>query len=59
MADHPCATCPRWWECNGVEWDTCCPWNPKNWPREDSAPPWPKINPYIDEKTESGLLEED
>ena len=58
MNDHPCATCPRWWECNGVAWDTSCPWNPANW-LEHAEPQWPKENPYIDEKDKSGLLEED
>lgn len=27
-------------------------------PDPDPAPLWPKYNPYIDDKTESGLLEE-
>lgn len=28
MDDHPCSTCLRWWECNGVDWDTeWCPHN--------------------------------
>lgn len=25
MTGHPCETCLRWWECNGVEASTCCP----------------------------------
>lgn len=58
MTGHPCDTCLCWWECNGVEWDSSCPWNPQNWP-EEAEPQWPKVNPYIDEKDESGLLEED
>ena len=28
MDDHPCETCLRWWECNGIEWDSDrCPYN--------------------------------
>lgn len=27
MSGHPCEACPRWWECDGVEWETC-PRNP-------------------------------
>lgn len=23
MDDHPCATCLRWWECNGADADRC------------------------------------
>lgn len=22
MSGHPCGSCLRWWECNGVAWDT-------------------------------------
>jgi hypothetical protein len=60
MTDHPCATCLNWWECNGVAWGTPdCPKSPEP-VREASAPPRPKIDPYLyDDKTESGLLEED
>lgn len=28
MSGHPCGTCLRWWECNGVAWDTPdCPYS--------------------------------
>ena len=59
MPDHPCGRCLNWWECNGVAWDTTCPFNPEL-ERGATAPPWPKINPNIfEDKTESGLFEED
>ena len=50
MTDHACGSCLRWPECNGVAWGTPdCPVVP---------PPLPRA--YIDDdKTESGLLEED
>ena len=54
MADHPCGDCLNWWECNGVAWGT--PDCPKTEP-DPLPPPLPIY--YIDEKTESGLLEED
>lgn len=59
MADRFCNICPNYWECGGRRWETACQLNPENWQEEAAAPPWPKINPYIDDKTESGLLEED
>lgn len=56
MDEHPCGSCLNWWECNGVAWGTPdCPKSEKQ--REATAPPLPY--PYIDDKTESGLLEED
>jgi hypothetical protein len=56
MADHPCGSCLNWWECAGVAWGTPdCPKIEKQ--REAPAPPLPHT--YIDEKTESGILEED
>lgn len=82
MSGHPCGTCLRWWECNGVAWGTPdCPYNHRNLttggpvrealeaaarnPDHDPLPPWPKENPnrkavpaYLDDRTESGLLEE-
>lgn len=83
MSGHPCGSCLRWWECNGVAWGTPdCPFScrvclttggpvrdaleaaPEN-PDDAPLPPWPKNNPsiknvpaYLDDKTESGLLEE-
>ncbi len=53
MDGHPCGTCLHWPECNGVDVDNC--------PLIPAPPPWPKYNPYLflDERTESGLLEED
>ena len=50
MAD-PCETCLRWPECNGVDVLYC--------PLCEAPPQWPKTSHHIDEKTESGLFEEE
>ena len=57
MTDHPCGTCLNWWECNGVAWGTIdCP---HYLPAEDPPPQeYPFIPAYLDDRTESGLLEE-
>ena len=51
---HPCGSCLRWPECNGVAWNTPdCPYAP-------AKKPEPKVVPaYLEDKTESGLFEED
>lgn len=58
MSGHPCGECLRWWECNGVAWGSPdCPY----WqnPPEESQPTKNKTVPaYLDDKTESGLLED-
>lgn len=56
MSGHPCGTCLRWPECNGVAWGTPdCPASPA----PDPLPTYPKIDPAMfEEKTESGILEE-
>lgn len=78
MSGHPCGSCLRWPECNGVAWGKPdCPWTGRKYittsgpvrealethacdPDPDPLPPWPKANPYFfEDKTESGLLEED
>lgn len=83
MSGHPCGECLRWWECNGVAWNTPdCPYcdtvqlttcgparealeAAERNPDPDPLPPWPKKNPsiksvpaYLDDRTESGLLED-
>ena len=84
MSGHPCGSCLRWWECNGVAWNTPdCPFSgcdrilttsgpvrealeaaARN-PDPDPLPLWPKRIPekavpaYLDDKIESGLLEEE
>lgn len=52
MNKDPCETCLRWPECNGVDADTCplCRWEEN---KQKKTPP-----AYLDDKTESGLLEE-
>jgi len=51
---HPCGWCLRWPECNGVAWDTPdCP------VCEDKKPKQKELPAYLDDKTESGLLEEE
>lgn len=82
MSGHPCGSCLRWWECNGVAWNTPdCPYSTRTLttcgpvrealeaaarnPDPDPLPPWPKKKPekavpaYLDDKIESGLLEEE
>lgn len=58
MSGHPCGSCLRWWECNGVAWgSTDCP----HWQKytEENQPPKNKAVPaYLDDRTESGLLED-
>jgi hypothetical protein len=51
----PCETCLRWPECNGVDRDTCplCGWEEKKIKKDKKAVP-----AYLDDRTESGLLEE-
>lgn len=83
MSGHPCGECLRWWECNGVAWNTPdCPFSGRVYlttcgpvrealeaaarnPDDDPPHLWTKDNPsiknvpaYLDDRTESGLLEE-
>lgn len=68
----PCETCLRWSECNGVDAENCPRWRvnlttsgpvrealEEAMQNPDPPPLWPKVNPYLEDKTESGLLEED
>lgn len=56
MSGHPCGECLRWPECNGVAWGT------PDCPERLEEKPEPKNNPfipaYLDDRTESGLLED-
>ena len=50
---HPCETCLRWSECNGVAWGSeDCPKSKDQKPNEKDVPA------YLDDHTLSGLLEE-
>lgn len=49
----PCATCLRWSECNGVDASTCPLWGNER-PKEK-----PCVPAYLDDREESGLIEED
>ena len=52
MSGHPCEICLRWSECNGVAWGTPdCPTSPQN--------KTPVLPAYLDDREESGLIEED
>lgn len=55
MNNDPCETCLRWPECNGVDADTCplCGGEEKKNAKNKKAVP-----AYLDDKTESGLLED-
>ena len=53
MSGHPCGDCLRWWECNGVAWNTPdCPYSQEEKPKNKAVPA------YLDDRTESGLLED-
>jgi hypothetical protein len=54
--NHPCGSCLCWSECNGVAWGTpeC-----HNWPQPQDKTNQKAVPAYLDDRTESGLLEDD
>lgn len=58
MSGHPCGSCLRWPECNGVAWgsEECPYW--QEYIEENPKPKNKAVPAYLDDRTESGLLEE-
>lgn len=60
MNKDPCETCLRWPECNGVDADNCPLWPGEILAQIVEEKHGQQAAPaYLDEKAESGLIEED
>ena len=55
---HPCESCLRWPECNGVAWGSKdCPATEAE--KKKTVKRVPEVPAYLDDHTLSGLLEDD